>query len=117
VVFDDIERYPNPKVEQILWQLMNTIVQNGRNFTCVVIILYMLNKGLASSTILRETDSLIIFPHSFDRNTFNTLVNHIGMDKIRAKSLYELDERFILIHISVPSYIFLGTSMEKIPFK
>jgi energy-coupling factor transporter ATP-binding protein EcfA2 len=57
VLFDDTEKYPNPKVEQILWQTMNTIVQNGRNFnTCVLIILHMLNKGLSSSTILREMD-------------------------------------------------------------
>jgi energy-coupling factor transporter ATP-binding protein EcfA2 len=39
VVFDDCEKYPHPKVEQILWQLMNVLVQNGRNFnTCVIII-------------------------------------------------------------------------------
>jgi hypothetical protein len=40
-----------------------------------------LNRGLASSIILRELDSLIIFPHSFDNNTYNTLINHFGFDK------------------------------------
>jgi hypothetical protein len=35
VVFDDCERYPHPKVEQMLWQLMNVLMQNGRIFnTC-----------------------------------------------------------------------------------
>jgi hypothetical protein len=62
-------------------------------------------------------DSLIIFPHSFDRNTFNTLINHLGMSRDMAEMLYELDEKFILIHVSIPSYIFLGTSMKKLPFR
>jgi hypothetical protein len=71
------------------------MVQDGRNFkTCVVIIFLMLNKGMTNSSILREMDSLIIFPHSFDRNKFNTLIDYLGIDKMRTKGLYELDERF-----------------------
>jgi ABC-type oligopeptide transport system ATPase subunit len=118
VVFDDCEKYPHPKVEQMLWQLMNVLVQNERNFnTCVVIILHQLNKGVSSSTMLRVMDSLVIFPHGYDQNTFNTLVNPLGLSKEMARKLYTLDERFILIHISVPSYVFLGSSMEVIPLK
>jgi hypothetical protein len=32
VVFDDTEKYPSPKVERILYQMMNIIAQNGRNY-------------------------------------------------------------------------------------
>jgi hypothetical protein len=114
VIFDGTEKYPNPKVEQILWQTMNTIFQNSRNFnTCAIIILHMLNKGLSSSIILKKLDSLIIFPNSYDRNTFNTLINHLGIDKDIAWKLYKLPERFIFIHNSIPKYIFLGTSRTK----
>jgi hypothetical protein len=66
VVFDDTEKYPNPKAERILYTTMNILAQNGRNHNiCMVIILHHLNKGLQSSTLLREMDSLIIFPHSY----------------------------------------------------
>jgi len=62
-IFDDTERYPNPKVEKILYQLCNVIAQNGRNYdVSMICILHQLNKGLQSSTILREADSIIIFP-------------------------------------------------------
>ncbi|MCS7318152.1 MAG: hypothetical protein NZZ41_07620 [Candidatus Dojkabacteria bacterium] len=116
VIFDDTERYPNPKVEKMLNILVNILAQNGRNFNIsLIVILHHLNKGLASSTLLRECDSLIIFPMSYDRNTFNTLLNHFGIDKEFAINLYaNKKEKFILIRNSQPLYIFLGTSKEKI---
>jgi hypothetical protein len=61
VIFDDTERYPNIKIEKMLYQLVNVLAQNGRNFgTNVICILHQLNKGLQSSTLLRETDTLVV---------------------------------------------------------
>jgi hypothetical protein len=116
VVFDDTEKYPSPKVERMLYQMMNIIAQNGRNYNiCMIVILHHLNKGIQSSTILREMDALIIFPHSYDRNTFNTLMNHYGLDKELVNFLYSnKGEKFILIRHTHPSYIFLGTSGKRI---
>jgi hypothetical protein len=49
-------------------------------------------------------------------NTFNTLVHHLGFSKEDAQALCpHKNEWFILIHQTMPSYIYLGTSMEKIP--
>jgi hypothetical protein len=117
VIFDDTERYPNPKVEKMLYQIANVIALNGRNFNInLICILHQLNKGLQSTTILRELDTFVIFPRSYDMNTFNTLVNHFGLHKELARTLYDhKDEWFILIHNTIPSFIYLGTSMEKIP--
>jgi hypothetical protein len=116
VIFDDTERYPNPKVEKMLYQLANVIPQNGRNFNINLrCILHQLNKGLQSTTILRELDTLVIFPRSYYMNTFYTLVNHFGLHKELARTLYDYkDEWFVLIHNTIPSFIYLGTSMEKI---
>jgi hypothetical protein len=116
VIFDDTERHPNPKVEKILYQLSNVIAQNGRNYrTNVICILHQLNKVVQSSTLLREADTFIIFPRSYDMNTFNTLVHHLGFSKEDARTFYEYkDEWFILIHQTMPSYIYLGTSMLKV---
>jgi hypothetical protein len=48
-------------------------------------------------------------------NTFNTLVNHFGFEKEVAKQIYQnREEWFILIHHTYPSFLYLGTSMEKI---
>jgi len=78
VIFDDTEQYPN----------------------------HQINKGKHSSTLIREADTIIIFPRSFDQNTFNTLVNHYGISKDEVLRLYSYrDEWFILIHITQPSYI------------
>jgi hypothetical protein len=58
-------------------------------------------------------DALIIFPKFFDMNTFNSIINHIGIPREVVEALYKLDERFILIRNSAPKYFFLGTSMTK----
>jgi Cdc6-like AAA superfamily ATPase len=115
VIFDDTEQYPNPKVESMLYQLCNVIAQNGRNYnTSMICILHQINKGKHSSTLIREADTIIIFPRSFDQNTFNTLVNHYGISKDEVLRLYSYrDEWFILIHITQPSYIFYSNSMVK----
>jgi hypothetical protein len=116
VIFDDTERYSNPKVERMLYQLVNVLAQNGRNFNiCILVVLHQLNKGLQITTLLREADSVVIFPKAYNVNTYNTIVNHFGMDKVMAKQLFlHKDERFILIHVTVPKYPYFGTSMEKV---
>jgi hypothetical protein len=58
-------------------------------------------------------DALIIFPKFFDMNTFNSIINHIGIPREVVEALYKLDERFILVRNSAPQYFFLGTSMTK----
>jgi hypothetical protein len=50
-------------------------------------------------------------------NTFNTLIHHLGFSKEDAQALYaQKDDWFILIHQTIPSYVYLGTSMKKINF-
>jgi hypothetical protein len=100
----------------MLYQLVNVLAQNGRNFnTCLIAILHQINKGLTSTTLLREADSIVIFPKAYDQNTYNTLIRHFGFDKYQVEYLYHnKEEWFILIHHTHPSYIYLGTSMEKI---
>jgi hypothetical protein len=114
VIFDDTEKHESKEIEKMLWRLVNSIAQKGRNYrTTLICILDHLNKGLTSSTLLREMDALIIFPRYFDMNTFNTIIHHIGIPKHIVEALYKLDERFILIRNSAPQYFFLGTSMQK----
>ncbi|MCL6579596.1 MAG: ATP-binding protein [Candidatus Bathyarchaeota archaeon] len=114
VVFDDTEKHESKEIEKMLWRLVNTLAQKGRNFrVTLVCILHQLNKGITSTTLLREMDALIIYPKFFDMNTFNTIIHHIGIPKDIVAGLYRLNERFILIRNSVPQYFFLGTSMEK----
>jgi energy-coupling factor transporter ATP-binding protein EcfA2 len=62
VIFDDTEKMPNVKIEKMLYQLVNVLVQNGRNFgTNVICILHQVNKGLQSTTLLREADTFFDF--------------------------------------------------------
>jgi deoxyadenosine/deoxycytidine kinase len=116
VIFDDTLNYPDLKVERKLNQLVNILAQNGRNFNIsLIVILHQLNKGFQSSIIIRASDSLIIFPASYDRNTFNTLINHYGLNKDLVSKMYDnKGEKFILIRNSLPLYVFLGSSQEKI---
>jgi hypothetical protein len=114
VIFDDTEKHESKEIEKMLWRLVNSIAQKGRNYrTTLICILHHLNRGLTSSTLLREMDALIIFPKYFDMNTFNSIIHHIGIPKNIVEALYKLDERFILIRNSAPQYFFLGTSMQK----
>jgi hypothetical protein len=115
VIFDDTERHSNPKVEHMLYQLVNVLAQNGRNLNvCLLVVLHQLNKGLQRTTLLREADSVVIFPKAYNI-TYNTLVNHFGMDKIMVKDLFSRkDEHFILIHVTMPLYLYFGSSMEKV---
>jgi hypothetical protein len=78
-------------------------------------VLHQLNKGLQSSTLLRDADGIVIFPKANNINTYNALVNHFGMDKVLAKNLFShKDEQFILIHVTMPMYLYFGTLMEKV---
>jgi predicted AAA+ superfamily ATPase len=116
MIFDDTERHCNPKIERMLYQLVNVLAQNGRNFNlCLLVVLHQLNKGLQSSTLLGEADSIVIFPKACNVNTYNTIVNHFGMDKVMAKQLFlHKDEHFVLIHVTIPMYLYFGTSMERV---
>jgi predicted AAA+ superfamily ATPase len=88
VIFDDPERHSNSKIERMLFQLVNVLAQNGRNFNVsILVVLHQLNKGLQSTTLLREADSVVIFPKAYNINTYNTLVNHYGLDKVLVKGL------------------------------
>jgi energy-coupling factor transporter ATP-binding protein EcfA2 len=50
VIFDDTERHSNPKIERMLYQLVNVLAQNGRNFNVrLLVMLHQLNKGLQST--------------------------------------------------------------------
>jgi hypothetical protein len=52
VIFDDTERHSNPKIERMLYQLVNVLAQNGRNFNvCLLVVLHQLNKGLQSRSV------------------------------------------------------------------
>ncbi len=93
VIFDDTEKHESKDIEKMLWRLVNSIAQKGRNFrTTLVCILHHLNRGLTSTTLLREMDALIIFPKYFDMNTFNSIMHHIGIPKNIVEALYKLDE-------------------------
>jgi len=76
VIFDDTEKHESKDIEKMLWRLVNTLAQKGRNFKVTLIcILHQLNKGITSNTLLREMDALVIFPHYFDMNTFNSIIH------------------------------------------
>jgi energy-coupling factor transporter ATP-binding protein EcfA2 len=63
VIFDDTERHPNPKVERMLYQLCNVLVQNGRNFiVCFVVILHQLD---GSSILLNGGGLKICIAHKW----------------------------------------------------
>jgi predicted AAA+ superfamily ATPase len=114
VLFDDTEKHECKDIEKMLWRMVNVLAQKGRNFRVTLLcILHQINKGISSTTILREMDAMIIFPKFFDMNTYNTINNHIGIPKNITDALYKLDERFILVRNSAPQYFFLGTSMIK----
>jgi len=107
VIFDDCENYPHPKMNKILDRFANVLAQNGRNYSItIIIIIHHLNKGMKSSTILRELDALIIFPEKFDVNVYNTLLVHFGMPKVILNKIYGKRDKFIYIRNSAPFYYF-----------
>jgi hypothetical protein len=96
----------------MLENLVNVMAQNGRNYKIsLVVILHHLNKGFKSTT-LREMDALIMFPEKFDNNVFNTLLNHFGLTKHLARSLFNKKTRFILIRNSSPFYYFVSNERK-----
>jgi hypothetical protein len=114
VLFDDTEKHESKEIEKMLWRLVNSLAQKGRNYRVTLLcILHQINKGITSTTVLREMDAMIIFPKFFDMNTYNTIINHIGLPRNITEALYKLNEVFILIRNSAPQYFFLGTSMTK----
>lgn len=118
VLFDDYENYPHPKMNKILERLVNNIAQNGRNYSITLIaIMHHLNKGLKSSTLLRELDALIFFPEKFDSNVFNTLLNHFGLKKEFIIKLFNLPDKFVYLRNSYPFYYFTASNVNPKPIK
>jgi hypothetical protein len=118
VIFDDWENHPDPEVSRQLERLINLLAQNGRNYhISLLVILHHLNKGLKSSTLLREMDALIIFPEKFDNNIFNTLINHFGLTKNRALEIFNTKSKFVMIRNSSPFFYFVSDENKKYPIK
>jgi predicted AAA+ superfamily ATPase len=118
VIFDDWENHPDPELQSFLNRLVNVMAQNGRNYhISMVIILHHLNKGFKSTTILREMDALVIFPEKFDYNVFNTLINHFGLSRSKANSMFNQKAKFVLIRNSSPYFYFASDEKKKQPLK
>jgi predicted AAA+ superfamily ATPase len=118
VIFDDWENHPDPEIQTFLDRLVNLLAQNGRNYKIsLVVILHHLNKGFKSTTLLREMDALILFPEKFDNNVFNTLINHFGLTRKMASSLFNLKSKFVLVRNSSPYYYFVSDEGKTFPLK
>lgn len=118
VIFNDWENHPDFEANHVLDKLVNILAQNGRNYRIsLLIILHHLNKGLKSSTLLREMDALIIFPEKFDNNIFNTLINHFGMTRKMAQDMFRKKSKFVLIRKSSPFYYFVSSKKKKYALK
>jgi hypothetical protein len=96
LLFLTIPKNMKAKILRKCWRLVNTLAQKGSKFKVILIcVLHQLNKGITSNTLLPKMDALIIFPHYFDMNTFNSIVNHIGKPKEVVEALYKLDDLFL----------------------
>jgi len=111
VVFDDIENIPVKNLNQQMTKFINLCFQNGRNYgLTIVLVLHHLNTGRERTLLIKEADSIVMFPGSMDNNLLKTLVNHYGFTKDRALDLFRMPEKFILLRNTEPSYIYGGSS-------
>jgi hypothetical protein len=113
VVFDDTENIPIKEINQQVIKFINLCFQNGRNYgLTVLLVLHHLNTGKERSLLIKEADSIIMFPGNLDNNLLKTLINHYGFSRDAAIDLFRLPEKFILLRNTEPSYIFGSTSQR-----
>jgi len=113
VVFDDTENIPVRSINQQMTKFINLCFQNGRNYNLtVILVLHHLNTGKERSQLIKEADSIIMFPGNMDNNLLKTLINHYGFSKDAAIDLFRLPEKFIFLRNTEPSYIFGSTSQR-----
>jgi len=116
VVFDDTENIPDKRINSQMNKFIHLCFQNGRNYgLTVILVLHQMNPGKERTGILKEADSIIMFPGMMDNNLLKTLINHYGFSKQRAFDLFNLPEKFILLRNAEPSYIFGGSSHRLYP--
>jgi Cdc6-like AAA superfamily ATPase len=113
VVFDDTENIPVRSINQQMTKFINLCFQNGRNYNLtVILVLHHLNPGRERTQLIKEADSIIMFPGNMDNNLLKTLINHYGFSKDAAIDLFRLPEKFIFLRNTEPSYIFGSTSQR-----
>jgi predicted AAA+ superfamily ATPase len=113
VVFDDTENIPVKSINQQMTKFINLCFQNGRNYNLtVILVLHHLNTGRERTQLIKEADSIIMFPGNMDNNLLKTLINHYGFSKEAAIDLFRLPEKFIFLRNTEPSYLFGSTSQR-----
>lgn len=116
VVLDDVENIPLKSLNSMMNRFINVLFQNGRNYNIqIILVLHHINKGTISTPMIKEADSIVLFPESFDYNMLNTLINHYGFSKKRALDLFNSKEKFILLRNTNPMYLFGGSTYKLYP--
>lgn len=76
-VFDDIEDYPNAKINKAVHRLMEEILRLGRSYGIYCIISHhVVNDYRATKNMLYEATALFIFPSRTPKNTYTHLLKN-----------------------------------------
>ena len=107
VIFDDIDVISNKKHKEVVYAMLNSILETGRHYKISCIITnHMPTAGNATKRALNECHSVTYFPHSGSLRALKyLLVEYLGLDKVamakikKSKSRWATIYKLSLIHI------------------
>lgn len=103
-IFDDYENILDKKEKRATHNLLNTILNVGRdqNLNCIISS-HLINKNYDSRNILNEVMYVVIYPKSgCDRAIKYYLDNYLMMKKDMIQKILDCDSRYVILHKSYP---------------
>ena len=108
VLFDDIDVISNRKIEQQVYEIMNSILQIGRHHQVTALVTsHSATNGNDTKIILNESTAITLFPKAAGNKGLLYIADqYLGLDTKEAKQLKKIEGRFVTIVRSHPRCIF-----------
>lgn len=105
VLFDDIDVIKDKQLKEVVYQIMNEILETGRHYkvSCIMTVHYPTGNNLRR--ILNECHWFVYFPWGATRATDYVLKNYLGVDKDIIKKIKATRSRWACIFKNYPQAV------------
>ena len=124
LLFDDVDKIRDKKVEQALFKLMNDALANGRGHTAhngegdihVVCTSHALNDYIKTKYTFENSDYVALFPGSTAKLQYDRMMSKLGVPKELAEVSYREGKRgcfrSVIVKKTAPMYIIFGDTIS-----
>jgi len=107
VIFDDIDSISDKKVKEIVYKIVDNIINVGRSYKINTILTnHAPTDGRFTRTALNSADMIVFFPNSGSKYGLNYLLkSYVGLDKQDMANIKKLKSRAVCIYKNYPQMV------------